>query len=363
LIVFIGGRGLYSSYGGVENAIRNITNSLSVRGLSVGVYSSSSAIDQELRVDRRTANIVMHHPVVHCGGHSFFVLLCVLHTIFIARPSCVVLFASGPCIFVPLLRLAGIKVVASIRAIDSARDKWGIVARSVLKLGEYFAWRWADVLTVNSKSMVSYFQKWRSDVVFIPNGINLVDSESSENSIMDKYNLLDGQYLYFAARFDPVKRLHLLLHAFKEIDNKNIKLVVSGGNSKDSDYLSELLSYESDRVIFTGHVSSAEVQKLMVHCRGFILPSVLEGMSNSLLLAMALGKPVLAANVPENYDVLLDSRAVFRADDLEDLKSGLCRLIDDESFGFNLGQTLQRRAIDNYSWDNTALLFEKTFNS
>ncbi len=348
-IAFIGGRGYFSNYGGVENATREISLELAKKNLNIIIYGVKEST-QNL-VAKNITTLGCPKFIYNLFGQHGLILFSVLHAIFFSRPKVVYLFASGPCIFTPLLRLGGLKVVTSLRAIDSARDKWGRVSRSILKVGEYCAWRYSNTFTVNSKEMVEYYNNKRADVVFIPNGSKL-DNSSAYNIPKE---IESKQYFLFAARFDPVKRLHLLLEAYSDLEGDDPPLlVIAGGNSKDADYEKQLRKFESDMVIFLGHVSQHELAPIMANCKAFILPSILEGMSNSLLSAMINGKPVLAADVPANSDLLDNDDAVFKADDVDALKIGLNKLSIDDDFCLTLGRNLQKRAASSYTWESTA---------
>jgi len=348
---FIGGRGMFSSYGGVENATREITLELAKSDINLLVYGVEAVKNNELPLNLAVESCPAW--LYKKLGQYGFIFYCVLHALFVARPKVVYLFASGPCVFTLVLRLGGLKVVTSLRAIDSARDKWGVLNRNILRFGEYCAWRFSNSFTVNSKEMLAHYSSNREDAVFIPNG-STVRTEKIELPALIK----GKKYFLFAARLDPVKRLHLLLDAYTqlEISDRPI-LVIAGGNAKNKAYEAELKSYESDSVVFLGHLSESELVPVMNNCRAFILPSILEGMSNSLLSAMAAGKPVLAADIPANSDVLENKAAMYAADSMTGLVNGLTLLAEDDDFCLNLGNALQKRAKDDFSWAVTAKQF------
>jgi glycosyltransferase involved in cell wall biosynthesis len=351
---FIGGRGIFSNYGGVENATREITLELAKKDLMLAVYGVKGELENEIKLPCNINELCCPTWIYKKLGQHGMILYCVLHALFLSRPRVVYLFASGPCIFTPLLRLGGLKVVTSLRAIDSARDKWGRLSRNILRFGEYCAWRFSNSFTANSKEMVDHYRKNRNDVVFIPNG-----AKSYDNPLSSIPEYLDKQeFFLFAARFDPVKRLHLLLEAYSQLDYESAPLlVIAGGNAKDRAYEAQLKTYENKKIIFMGHLSEQELAPLMKNCKAFILPSILEGMSNSLLTAMATGKPVLAANIAANSDVLANKDALYTADSVPELVSGLNRLAKDNLFCCRLGELLKVRAKSSFSWKATAEKF------
>jgi len=357
-LAIIGGRGYHSSYGGVENAIRQISNHMvESYSLNITVYGTDpSEYEEGISTNAKLSFVYAPSFVYRKFGQHGATLACVLHALIIGRPSVTLIFASGPSIFVPLFRLFGIPVVTSLRAIDSARDKWGWLSRKILQLGEYFSWRYAHAFTANSLEMVEVFGSKRKDAVFIPNGSTKATDRDSD--ILAEHNLSDGSYFLFAARLDPVKRLHILLEAHASLpESSRLPLLIAGGHSKSEKYQQELMEYASSDVIFLGHISAAQLDPLMVHCRAFLLPSVLEGMSNSLLSAMATGCAVLASDIPANADVLDSQDAVFPVDDIDALREGLKKLAQQSDFADQLGARLQDHAESTYSWQRTTDLF------
>jgi len=359
-IAFIGGRGFRSRYGGVENAIREIVGELarldtvSERGLRIAVCGVSDPVADGSYTCPENVKIISS-PLWLYQKFGQYGLTCggILALIFLHRPKVAVVFASGPCVFVPLLRLFGIQVVSSLRAVDSARDKWGRFNCWLLQAGEYCAWRFSSVFTVNSLEMIARYQRRRADVVFLPNGARPAIGGSKQT--LHGLSLQSNEYFLFAARLDPVKRLHLLLEAHANLDESvRLPLVVAGGHCKSENYKASLSRYKGAKVIFLGHVSDRVLAPLMRHCRAFVLPSVLEGMSNSLLSAMATGRAVLASDIRANSDVLQHDDAVFKTDNMAALERGLARLAEDIDFADQLGRQLVERSRRNHSWEYTA---------
>tara|TARA_B100001063_G_scaffold70884_1_gene64984 strand:- start:6299 stop:7420 length:1122 start_codon:yes stop_codon:yes gene_type:complete len=357
-VAFLGGRGITSNYGGVENATRAIaTNLINYDDITPLVYGVKQSHSQKHNCLDGLVSIDAPLFIYNLMGQHGMILWCVLHIVFISRPKVVVVFASGPCIFVPFLRMFGIKVISSLRAIDSKRGKWSFFNEKVLELGEFFAWKFSNEFTVNSLAMQKYYSAWRK-AHFIPNGSEIINNEKNTFDLSSQLPLKKNQFFFFAARLDPVKRLHLLLEAHSELpENCSIPLVIAGGNCKDKNYENYLKSFACNNVFFLGHVSPTVVDSYMINCKAFVLPSILEGMSNSILSAMINGKPVIAANVPENLDLLEVDDAVFEADSKDLLKEKLIAIATNDDFCLSLGKKLKTIAKNNYSWEKTSLNF------
>ncbi len=356
-IAFIGGRGLFSNYGGVENAIREITLQLAEKEIFIHVYGVNNEIDSIFELPQNVKRISIYSWIYQFLGQHGLIFSSVLLAIFRDRPRLVIVFASGPCIFTPVLRLGGLKVITSLRAIDSERDKWGVISRQILRLGEYCAWKFPHHFTVNSLDMVRLFKAKRNDVVYIANGAKAAIQENEH--ILKQLKIKPFQYFLFAARLDPVKRLDKLLEAHSLLpDTMRLPLIVAGGHVKDPEYEKTIQALANDQVFFTGHISQDQLNPLMHNCRAFILPSILEGMSNSLLSAMASKRAVLAADVPANRDVIKEETdALFTADNINELSIKMLKLAAEPEYCADLGNRLHKVTKAHYSWEKTASQF------
>ena len=89
------------------------------------------------------------------------------------------------------------------------------------------------------------------------------------------------------------------------------------------------------------------------------MPSILEGMSNSLLSAMINGRPVVVANLDANSDAVSNPIAEFEADNINSLMAKLTAVATDPDYRNELGEYLRERALTNYTWEATSLEFLK----
>lgn len=183
------------------------------------------------------------------------------------RPDVIHYHAEGPCVPLPLAKLAGIRTVATIHGLDWQRAKWGRLASTYIKMGERAAATKADGLVVLSKSAQSYFQDvYGRTTTFIPNGIEPKQYRPVKQ-IKDKWGLDAGSYLLYLGRLVPEKRPELLIEAFKELDTEK-RLVIAGGGSDTSEYETSLrVAAQGDpRVLFTGFVNGEPLEELYSNC-------------------------------------------------------------------------------------------------
>jgi glycosyltransferase involved in cell wall biosynthesis len=92
--------------------------------------------------------------------------------------------------------------------------------------------------------------------------------------------------------------------------------------------------------------------------RGFdisVLPSLTEGLSNTLMESMAAGLPVVATRVGGTPEVVVDgtSGVLVKPGDASALAESLCRLINDRNAARRIGEAGRRRIAENFSMQRT----------
>jgi glycosyltransferase involved in cell wall biosynthesis len=98
-----------------------------------------------------------------------------------------------------------------------------------------------------------------------------------------------------------------------------------------------------DKVFFAGHVD--EVEKVLGWLDIFALSSDTEQMPNSLIQAMAAGRPVVAVDVGDVKEIVAPENRPFVVprDDARQFRGGLERLLGDASERARLGRLNQAR--------------------
>ncbi|MCU4675555.1 glycosyltransferase [Catenovulum sp. 2E275] len=107
------------------------------------------------------------------------------------------------------------------------------------------------------------------------------------------------------ARLDPIKNQTMMLHAFKyaleQVPNLYLVIVGDGEERQKLELLAQELNLHQ-RVIFTGYITKpVNYLKLMDI---FLLSSLSEGTSMTLLEAMSLGKPCIVTDAGGNPEII-----------------------------------------------------------
>ena len=109
----------------------------------------------------------------------------------------------------------------------------------------------------------------------------------------------------YTGRLDPVKRIDLLLRAFAEVlaAHPNVRLLVvgEGSQSQELEAMGRSLGI-AEAVTWTGF--RADIARLLAAMDVYVQPSHNEGLSLSILEAMAAGKPVIVTDVGGAREIL-----------------------------------------------------------
>lgn len=260
--------------------------------------------------------------------------------------------AEGPCAMLWLPKLFGKKCVATIHGLDHQRAKWGKFASWYIMLGEKMAAKYADEIIVLSQGVSDYFEKiYGRKTKFIPNGVNKPNIEKAD-LIKSKFGLEKDDYILFLGRIVPEKGIRYLIEAYKNVKT-NKKLVIAGGSSDTNEFMNEIteLAKDDERIIFTGFVQGQLLDELYSNAYIYTLPSDLEGMPLSLLEAMSYGNCCLVSDIAECADVVEDKAVVFKKSNVDDLRSKLKMLCNDEEIVKKYKNETAEFICSKYNWD------------
>lgn len=264
--------------------------------------------------------------------------------------------AIGPALLVPYAKMRGMKVVFTHHGPDYDRDKWGTIAKMILKLGERMGcWFADDVIVISDviKNLIAdkYGRKERVHLIY--NGVSQPDM-CSYPEYFRQLGIEEGKYILGMCRFVPEKRLHDLVEAYaymmknEDFRMKNIKLVLAGDTDFEDDYSRGLKKKARENgVVLTGFIKGRKLHSLLTHAACYSLPSSHEGLPIALLEAMSYRLPVVTSAIPANLEVGLPKVCYHKVGDVEALAEKLALIAD---------KPLQRIDYDmtKYDWDKIA---------
>jgi glycosyltransferase involved in cell wall biosynthesis len=123
------------------------------------------------------------------------------------------------------------------------------------------------------------------------------------------------------------KEVEILLAAFSDVSNPNLRLVVAGNvKAPDVGATVRAASARDSRVVSRfGFVPESGVAEMFRACDAVVLSRGEPGTSGSLILALSMGRPVVAADVPTARELTGNGQAgwLFRPHDVSSLRAAL----------------------------------------
>jgi len=346
--------------GGVEMYTEQVGSRLAARGHRVIVYVMKHYGDvparyrgMEIRALPTIRTKSLEKPVVSA--------LATVEQLIRRECDLVHLHAFGPGMLAMLTRLGGVPTVVQGHGLEWKRARWGTAARLVLKVTERVSVRFADEVTVVSRTLQQYIaRRYHRRSVYIPTGIN--PAEPAEADWIVRQGLQPGRFILFMSRLVPEKGAHLLIRAFRKLDTP-VKLVIAGDAEHEQAYKAHLreLAGDDERIFFAGFVTATPLRELLTHCLLYVQPSRLEGLSIALLEAMSYGRPCLVSDIPENLEAIDANGFTFRNGDEVDLAEKLSTLLGRAEALAQMGERARRHVLANYSWDTIALQMESLY--
>lgn len=189
----------------------------------------------------------------------------------------------------------------------------------------------------------------------------VVMSSQQRSSLTTKYDIRKPFVMYTGGA-DERKNLQRLVQAFGSLPHAvrdTHQLVFAGKmpafHVSDLKRIAASVGLRDGDVVFTGYVPNEDLVKLYNTCKGFIFPSLHEGLGLPPLEAMACGAPTIAANATSLPEVIGLDEALFDPQSVEEMTERLMQLLTDESFRKRLiDHGLQH--VRHFSWDTTARL-------
>lgn len=168
--------------------------------------------------------------------------------------------------------------------------------------------------------------------------------------------LPDSNYVLFVGNLKPHKNVGALIDAVGQLpaDIAETLLIVGEEYSRTLDpALRSRAEMYPGRVQFLGRVPDAELRDLVAGARALVLPSLYEGFGFPPLEAMAAGCPTLVSREGSLPEICGDAALYCQAQDPQDIRVQLERLLTDVHLRNDLRNRGRKRAVQ-FSWDVAA---------
>jgi glycosyltransferase involved in cell wall biosynthesis len=245
----------------------------------------------------------------------------------------------------------------------SVQPQYNPFLRRILGTLEKFAYSNADHVVSLAENVRDNFreyfgylpEKWK----VIPMGLNFNEIEkASGEGIIEEFHLKDKIVVAFVGRLLEVKGCRYLIESLRGIDQDFALLIVgSGPEEKELKNLVKEKGLE-DKVVFTGF--REDVLDILAATDIYVLPSISEGLSISLLEAKASGCASIVTDIGLPVE---DGKTalVVPPGDPDTLRNALERLLRNKGLREELSRNSKEDA-KKYSWEKAVEEYSKIFN-
>ena len=249
----------------------------------------------------------------------------------------------------------------------------GYIAKK-LKLPYIVALRGSDVPGYNSRFSFQYiFLKpilksvWKNAGVVIANSEGLKNLALKTMNIPIKviYNGIDTKE--FKPKFSKNKKLKILCvsrliqrkgieYLINAVKNLDVELTIIGKGTQES----YLKSIASKNIEFLGYIPHENIEKYYQDADIFVLPSLNEGMSNTVLEAMASGLPIITTDTGGTKELIKGNGVVVLMRDSDAIKKAILKYIKTPELIKKHGLK-SREIAEKMSWENIAREYYKIY--
>ncbi len=247
-----------------------------------------------------------------------------------------------------------------VHALITSRRWWTSLPNAKLRVGGRFAVSRSTAILANSSAVAELVASETPSAEgriwtitnFVDEPAFVTPDPEERQRLRERWGApADAVVIGCVARFDPLKDHAGLLRAFALLRERNerVYLVLIG----DGDARPELEALIRD-LNLDAHVHLAGEQRSRVNLhRGFdvsVLASTSEGFPNSLVEAMAAGRPVVATAVGGNCDAVVDRETglLVTARRPDELATAMLRMVESEEFRMAAGSSGATRARERF---------------
>ena len=192
--------------------------------------------------------------------------------------------------------------------------------------------------------------------VIIPNGVNQEiwkpSDKCSKKHQFIKSKIGNERIFLFMGRIASEKNLEALLKAWRQSKTNKCKLLIVGDGPMKPTLENNFYDSEKNNLYWWGEESDLETRiAIMQIADAFFLPSLVEGLSLSLLEAMSTGTACIATDAGADGEVLENGAGIIISTDnvTTQLKTIIPILLNHPSFTKALGEKARERVLERYT--------------
>ncbi len=236
-----------------------------------------------------------------------------------------------------------------------------LINRTIYKWAEIWLARYTDVIiTINQEDYqaAKKFKLRNNGKVYYVPGVG-VDTSLVKKAKPKREELLgsigaskDSVILISVGELNNNKNNKVIIKALGKMNNPKIHYILCGLGNKKNDLFNQAKNYGLVKnVHFLGYRN--DIPELLKSCDIFVLTSYREGLSRSLMEAMAAGLPCIVSKIRGNVDLIKEGKGGFlrKPNDIDGLANAINLLASDKTLRESMGGYNQK-IIGDYDIEN-----------
>ena len=248
------------------------------------------------------------------------------------------------------------KKILSLHGIYSQQitNLHGKIYSNISKNYENKVLKWADVITAVSKETCNYYSKNGFDVLHVPNAIDL---NNFPKKVIKKFE----KQIIFAGRLSKEKGIDVLLDTAKRLPSEYNLLILGIGPEEEK---VRNIANSKTNIHYLGYQSKQNTISLIRGSDLVIQPSLMEGISSTLLEAMGCGTCILASNVGGNVEIIENNKTgvLIEPNNAEKLLEKISDLLVEDKKRVAMA-TQGLKTIVKYDWKQVGKLYLDIYES
>lgn len=213
---------------------------------------------------------------------------------------------------------------------------------------------WADAITVISKEAYDYYTKLGFKASLVPNAIDI-------ESLPKKIERLYDKQIIFAGRLSKEKGIPDLLDMAAKLP-KDLHLLLLGNGPEEEKVKEAAKSHPN--IHFMGYVTKERTISLIRGSDILVQPSIVEGISSTILESLTCKIPVIATNVGGNQELLTSGRTgiLIEPHSPQNLLDVAIDLMNDKEKAASISKE-GFMAVQKYDWSQVGKLYMNIYES
>lgn len=267
-------------------------------------------------------------------------------------------FFTVPCGFLSLILKYQYKLpyIVSLRGSDvpGYSDRFSFIY-NFLKPLVIFIWKRAAFVVANSSGLKDLALESNSGqkIEVIYNGVNIERFRPNEY-VKDKQKFI----IVSTSRIIARKGIGYLIEAVAKLifhyPHLRLNIIGEGNEEENLKKLAKNLKLEN-QIKFLGRVSYENIAKHYQEADIFVLPSLNEGMSNTMLEALASGLPLVVTDTGGTKELVVDggNGFIIKMENSDDIAKKIETFLKDKELTRKMGENSRRKA-EEMSWKSVA---------